>query len=446
MKNKTRMASLVALLLIGLLVLTGCTSGQPANTGTQTTQQTAKFTPKLDTKASVSLEVGAFFGNFEALDQVINHFNEFYPNVTITYEQNSNAKLVEYMNNNQNVDIVMVDTSNVRYTNWDEYYICDRLLDLSAAGIDFSDVADGMLAKYTVDGKVMALPMSLKVYGLEVNQTLLEKEGLTVPQTWEEFLTVCEALKQKGYTPIQGPDTALFQEDLMKSLLLTMLGNDSTLLNALNKGEESAAQQVTVVFDRLKQLYEKGYISAEVNANYPDNNYEGSILSFFEGNVPFWVCDTEKASGMKKRESKSEAFTANPFTYTFVYAPTGDNGVSKYVETWYGFAINKGSEAKDYAVEFLRFMARQDELNTLASVKGVPSIAKVADDARYTSLSNVEKVDKVYYADGSLQTYLGTYLGTCAKEMITENLTPAEAAARYVQQCSEVYQQDHPGE
>ena len=99
-------------------------------------------------------------------------------------------------------------------------------------------------------------------------------------------------------------------------------------------------------------------------------------MTFFEGNVPFWVCDTEKVSGMKKRESKSEAFSANPFEYEFTFAPMGDNGVYEYIEPWYGFAVNKDGSNSDYALEFLRFMAREDQLNTPASVKGVHQRAK----------------------------------------------------------------------
>lgn len=60
-----------------------------------------------------------------------------------------------------------------------------------------------------------------------------------------------------------------------------------------------------------------------------------------------------------------------------MYAPMGNGGVYEYVELWYGFAVKKESDAQDYAVEFLRFMARQDELNTLASIKGVPSAARL---------------------------------------------------------------------
>ena len=75
-----------------------------------------------------------------------------------------------------------------------------------------------------------------------------------------------------------------------------------------------------------------------------------------------------------------------------MYAPMGDGGVYEYVEPWYSFAVKKESDAQDYAVEFLRFMARQDELNTLASIKGVPSAAKETTDERYTALNDIDKV------------------------------------------------------
>ena len=46
---------------------------------------------------------------------------------------------------------------------------------------------------------------------------------------------------------------------------------------------------MTGVFDRLKELTDKGYIDVSVNADYPSDNYDGAILKFFEGDVPFWV-------------------------------------------------------------------------------------------------------------------------------------------------------------
>ena len=81
-------------------------------------------------------------------------------------------------------------------------------------------------------------------------------------------------------------------------------------------------------------------------------------------------------SGMKKRESQSETFSANPFEYEFLYAPLGDKGAYAYQQPWYGFSVNKDSEEKEIAVEFLRFMMQEKEIDEMASIKGLPSVAE----------------------------------------------------------------------
>ena len=110
-----------------------------------------------------------------------------------------------------------------------------------------------------------SLPWGVLATGFVVNTTLLDSLGLSIPQTHEQFDSVCETLVENGYTPIQG-----FYEQIMNSI--------------------------------------------------PDN-YEGNILHFFEGETPFLCFSTEGFSGMKKRKSKSEAFMAEPFEYEFVSLP-----------------------------------------------------------------------------------------------------------------------------
>lgn len=419
---------LLTVLLAVLMVLTSC--GSQENPGKTPEPANTAFEPKLDTEKAVELNAAVFFGNFEALDQVINHFNEFYPNVKIYYEQKF-THTPNFLQENPYIDIFM--TSN------EKGYPADGCLDLLAAGVDTSAVEESLLRAGMKDGKLLSLPMGLTLKGIVVNKTLLEKEGLSVPQTWAEFLNTLETLKQKGYTPIQGPDSAV--STLGYNMGMAMLASDPDLLNAVSNGDVDGAAQLQLVYDRMQELIEKGYISQEVNAEYPNDNYDGAILKFFEGDVPFWVCDTEKVSGMKKREAKSEAFSANPFDYEFIFAPFGDNGVYEYVEPWYGFAVNKDSERCDYAVEFLRFMARQEELNTLASIKGVPSVAKNSDDTRYVNLSKVEKIEKSVVSDGSVLPFYGTYLSSAAAQQLAGEVNNAEeAVAAFVSRCAETVQ------
>ena len=107
-------------------------------------------------------------------------------------------------------------------------------------------------------------------------------------------------------------------------------------------------------------------------------------------------------SGMKKRESKSETFSANPFEYEFLYAPLGDKGAYAYQQPWYGFSVNKDSEEKEIAVEFLRFMMQEKEIDEMASIKGLPSMAENGTDERYAGLRDAKNIEASFINDGSV--------------------------------------------
>ena len=107
-------------------------------------------------------------------------------------------------------------------------------------------------------------------------------------------------------------------------------------------------------------------------------------------------------SGMKKRESKSETFSANPFEYEFLYAPLGDKGAYAYQQPWYGFSVNKDSEEKEIAVEFLRFMMQEKEIDEMASIKGLPSVAENGTDEWYAGLRDAKNIEASFINDGSV--------------------------------------------
>lgn len=400
--NGKQMRKLVAAGLCMILGLSLCGCGESQEAQNIQKEKTPEFEPSLDTEKPVSLEIAGFMGNFEALDQVVNDFNQYYPKVTVSYEQNSGTELVNYLENNKYVDIFMTSNNNVRQKEDEAGYVYDYCVDLSKEDLDTDVVDPLLLEECTVDGKLTRIPLAKMLCGMVVNETLLEKEGLSIPQNYKEFIKVCEKLKEKGYTPVQASRFHA-SSDLVLPMAMAMIANDSDLKNQVNIADGSSAEKLQTVFERLDELYSKGYMDAELNSTYPDDNYDGAILKFFEGDVPFWVCNTESVSGMQKRESKSEAFTANPFTYKFMYAPLGDEGVYDYEEPWYGFSVSKNSDDKDYAIEFLQFLMSGDELNKLAQIKGMPSVTKDSDDERYELAAHPKKVDLTYICDGSIR-------------------------------------------
>ena len=426
--KKKLVTGMAMLLCVASLGMTGC--GQK-----QEEKKENVFEPKLDTEESVVLTTSGFFGNFEALDQVIADFNEYYPNVEFSYEQNGIDNFESYIEANPNTDIMMTSEEIFEKLGDQVNSIC---VDLSKEDITLSDIDEKMLSRGYHDGKLSAIPMGQNTYGLVVNVSLLEKEGLEVPTNYDEFTSVLKILKEKGYTPIQGPNSKVYAE-LTQDMAYDMILNDKALYKDLMDGKKSAADKLQPVYERLNEMIAQGFIDPSVNENYPDDNYDQAILNFFEGDVPFWVCSTEKVSGMKKRESKSEAFQKDPFTYTYIYAPLGEKGVYEYREPWYGFSVNKNAENYDYAVEFMRFLATKDEINTIANIKGVPSVALESTDLDvYKDISKPEKVEMKGVNEGTITSSMVTNWYSCVNKYVAgEYETDKQALEEFVEMCKQ---------
>ena len=426
--KKKLVTGMAMLLCVASLGMTGC--GQK-----QEEKKENVFEPQLDTEESVVLTTSGFFGNFEALDQVIADFNEYYPNVEFSYEQNGIDNFESYIEANPNTDIMM--TSEEIFEKLGDQ-VNSNCVDLSKEDITLSDIDEKMLSRGYHDGKLSAIPMGQNTYGLVVNVSLLEKEGLEVPTNYEEFTSVLKTLKEKGYTPIQGPNSKVYAE-LTQDMAYDMILNDKDLYKDLMDGKKSAADKLQPVYERLNEMIAQGFIDPSVNENYPDDNYDQAILNFFEGDVPFWVCSTEKVSGMKKRESKSEAFQKDPFTYTYIYAPLGEKGVYEYREPWYGFSVNKNAENYDYAVEFMRFLATKDEINTIANIKGVPSVALESTNLDvYKDISKPEKVEMKGVNEGTITSSMVTNWYSCVNKYVAgEYETDKQALEEFVEMCKQ---------
>ena len=127
--------------------------------------------------------------------------------------------------------------------------------------------------------------------------------------------------------------------------------------------------------EKMEQYLKDGCADLDACSKIEDN-YEAVILRFFEGDVPMMVCSGDTVSGTKKRESRSEAFIANPFEYTFVPVPMSDEGAVFLDMPNLQFSVNKDSKNLDMANEFMRFLITSQELNEMAQNKGLMSPTK----------------------------------------------------------------------
>ena len=248
----------------------------------------------------------------------------------------------------------------------------------SALGLDLDCIRSNIILN-TDDGALPMVPVFANTYGMLVNKDLFEKEGLSVPTTYEELVEVCKAFSEKGY---KSPMMGFTKEETTSLFTLTMypffcgtVANDAEAVKKLNALDPSAGEYMRPSLEKMKQFIDDGCADLDACAKIEDN-YDAVILRFFEGDVPMMACSGDTVSGTKKRESRSEAFIANPFEYTFVPVPISDEGAYFLDMPNLQFSVNKDSANLDMANEFMRFLVTSQELNEMAQNKGLMSPTK----------------------------------------------------------------------
>lgn len=297
-------AVVCAALAVGMC---GCGDKKSAN---------ADFKPGMDKNASASVEIIGKMDNFEALEAVIRDFNAVYPNVSVSY-----AKMDAYADNLPN--LILGDNPPEIFMSYKSSFeqdsgLSDAVLDMNEIGLEKNVVDEGIMKACEYDGKSVRVPIMLNYQGIVANKTLLADAGLQIPKTYDEFTAACDALLAKGFTPIQGYSKTMYSSLLFNEwrCRLAKSENAAEIFDKINAGEDGCGDYFLDSFKILEDYRKKGYFSEDVNSAITDS-YDAAILYFFEGKTPFLVCSSETVSGMKKRESKSDAFSAKPFEYEF---------------------------------------------------------------------------------------------------------------------------------
>ena len=370
---KKMMCMFLAVLMI--LGLTACGAEKqeaaPAEAG---------FKPALDSSVNCHISVAGGYSNFEALEAEFDRFNEYYPNVDLTFTKvdDYNNMIGMVLNGNDAPDIYV----NYSWMYGREQYQAsidhaENLADPSL-GLDLDCIRSNMILN-TGDGTLPMVPVFSNTYGMLVNNDLFKKEGLSVPTTYQELVAVCKAFREKGY---ENPMMGFSKEETTSLFTLTIypffcgtLAQDEEAVKKLNSLDPSAGEYMRSSLEKIVQFLNDSCVNLDACAEI-ENNYEAVILRFFEGDVPMMACSGDTVSGTKKRESRSEAFLAKPFSYSFVPVPMSDEGAVFLDMPNLQFSVNKDSANLEMANEFMRFLVTSRELNEMAQNKGLMSPTK----------------------------------------------------------------------
>lgn len=257
--------------------------------------------------------------------------------------------------------------------------------EIRAAYSDYaSNMKDAMMGASPADGKNYSVPVNGYWEGLFVNKKVLQAAGVEIPTattTWEEFLTICQKIKDAGYAPIAASLATIphywFEFSIYNHL-------DVTSHNVLPKTVDDKQGKAWVDgLTDIKTLYEKGF--------FPDNTLTGSdddtVQMFIEGKAAFLIDGSWKVGGIEQLTDEIENFTVT-------YVPgKGDRKTTDIIGGLSsGYYITKKAwedpDKREAAVSFVKFMTSDEMVSKFAQVSATALKNGVTiDESKLSSLA-----------------------------------------------------------
>ncbi len=394
-----------------------------------------EFAPSMDTDTQCSIRIVGDYDNFPELMNRFKEFNAYYPNVQLNYQKisgNYKEMIATVLEGNDKPNIFFSSTWMLE----DEAYasIVNHMEDLSDSSlkINLSCIRQGLIKSVNN----LMVPLFGRSYGMLVNNDLFEKEGLEVPTTWNELLSVCSAFREKGYTsPLMGyskkEDNCGLMTTIAYPAAIASIANSPDAIELANKPDPRAGEYMRAAFNAVAQLKQNNCFNL-TECDSIDDNYNLVIMRFFEGDVPMMVCADDTPSGTRKREERSQAFIDHPFSYSYNPIPLTDRG-GYFIDTPSKLlSVNKYCENLDMTNEFMRFLVTNKALNAMAYEKNLLSSTKeISFESIYAPFGDVAP-EYTYSPEGlGITGTVKAQIRKLAFKVATGAMTVDEAVAAY---------------
>jgi len=234
------------------------------------------------------------------------------------------------------------------------HYLDGNAMEISDLAAEFrDDFSSSAWAGFEFDGGVYGLPLAQDItIQMWYDAAVFDELGLSVPETWDEFLNVLATIKRSGRDPIvMGNADAWVAGNFVGLMLYRMAGNEKA--EAIMGLEPGAGLDDPDFVKALEFAYvagKEGYVNADMNTL----GYEESFPRMFDGSsvmMPLgsWFPGEMELVGMEYSDTTLDYFMLPP-------VPGGKGDQTSVLGLNTGFFVNANTEKKELAYDFLRIM------------------------------------------------------------------------------------------
>ena len=356
-----------------------------------------------------------------AFEEIQKKFNESHDNIHLTINSPNEAMTIlktRFIKEDY-PDIIAIG-GDVNYSN---FLDADLFMDVS----DFEGVKNIKQSyldmekelEFTPHEGIYGLPYAANAAGILYNEDMFVEHGWEIPETWDEFIALCDTIEEEGIVPIY-----LGFKDTWTCLApwnaLAVGLTDSDVYNQVNKGNTTFEKEYKEVAEKMKMLI-----------NYAEPNpyaysYNDACTAFARGEAAMYTIGSYAAPQIK---SVNPDMNINSFTFP-ANESKEDNVLNSGIDL--NFSVMKeSSEKKDAIYEVLSFLYEDETIqiylddqggitckegnfkvpNEIGGMREYIEAGKVADfhDHHYPSEMSVDALIQTFLMDESdeaVETFL----------------------------------------
>ncbi|GLI51415.1 MULTISPECIES: ABC transporter substrate-binding protein [Tepidanaerobacter] len=361
MKSYRKTLSLVIIFALALSLVAGCGGGSQETGGTteetQGEQVVLKFLHKWPQPE-----------NMPYFEDVVKDFEATHPNIKIDMEAVADEPIKDKLR-----VLMGTDSQPDIFFSWSgefakKFVRSNNALDITEAlnaDTDWKNsIMQAGLEPFTMDGKVYGIPFRINGKFFVYNKEIFAKHNLQEPETWADFIKICETLKADNITPIalgnQYPWAACHY---LTGLNQKLVPQDVRMKDYNPKTGEFTDPGYVQALEYLKSLNDNGYFNEGVNSTSHDMAHE----MFYAGQAAMFYVELEEFQQVEDNFSGKWDFFALP------KIPEGKGNQNFLTGAPDGFMISAKTKHPEEAIEFLKFLTSKENSEKLVKDLGWPS-------------------------------------------------------------------------
>lgn len=233
-------------------------------------------------------------------------------------------------------ELALVDSSDLQYFNAMQSFV--NVTDQIEEPEQYLPEAT---ASCSVDGQMLGLPIGMNCTALFCNTEMLEKEGLRVPETWDELQeAACKLTKDNCYGFAM---PALRSEESVFSFLPLLWSYGGKIADIKSKGSVQA-------FTKLRELSESGAMSSQT-INLTSGDIE---RQFIAGNVGMVMVSSALQRTIQEENPKMK--------YTMTLPPAGDTAEDRVTTIGGEVLVVTQGEKQEAALKFVKYISEREQM------------------------------------------------------------------------------------